>query len=435
VGYPREIQRREAESQVLRSLVQSNESSPRGRRRWRVAGLAGAVLLLLSALALAQLVPTYIITTVAGNGTAGYSGDSGAATSAELDYPSGIFLDSSGNLYIADQVNHRVREVSTSGTITTIAGNGTAGYLGDKAAATSAELNYPCAVAVDSKGDVFIADTANNVIREVSGGTITTFAGDNSLGAGYAGDGAAATSAQLDAPVGLAVDSAGNVYIADSNNNVIRKVTTDGNINTIVGNSYGDYGGDGGTAIASSINHPLGIALDAAGNLYIADQLNQRIRKVTATNNSITTTSIITTVAGSGVIGYSGDGGPAVNARFQDPSWVALDSSGNMFITDLVNNVVRRVSAADGTIATIAGNGHYGYYGDGGPALQAAVVFPLSVAVNAAGNIYIAQGENNVVRMLTPVQTSATSVAKHGAPAIQVLPRQSSVLASKAQGQ
>ncbi|MGO9239435.1 MAG: hypothetical protein ACLQBJ_01390 [Bryobacteraceae bacterium] len=435
MGYPRDIQRREAESQVLRSLVQSNESGPRGWRRGRVAGLAGAVLLLLSALALAQLVPTYIITTVAGTGTAGYSGDSAAATSAELDYPSGIFLDSSGNLYIADQVNHRVRMVNTSGIITTIAGNGTAGYLGDKAAATSAELNYPCGVAVDSSGNIYIADTGNNVIRKVSGGTITTFAGDNSLGGGYTGDTGVATSAQLNAPVGLAVDSAGNVWIGDTANNVIREVTTDGNINTVIGNSYGDYGGDGGTAIASSINHPLGIVLDAAGDMFIADQLNQRIRKVTATNNSIATTSIITTVAGSGVLGYSGDGGPAVNARFQDPSWVAVDSSGNMFITDLVNNVVRRVSAADGTIATIAGNGHYGYYGDGGPALQAAVVFPLSAAVNAAGNIYIAQGENNVVRLLTPVQTSASSVAQYGAPAIQVLPRQSSVLASKAQGE
>jgi sugar lactone lactonase YvrE len=404
--------------------VQSKKSGVRGWTPWRAACLAASVLALLPASGLAQGVPAYTITTVVGTGTAGFAGDSGAATSAELDLPGGIAIDGSGNLYIADQVNHRVRKVDASGTITTIAGNGTGGYSGDNGAATSAELNYPCGVAVDSSGDVYIADTGNNVIRKVAGGTITTFAGDFSLGSGYAGDTAAANAAQLDGPVGIVVDSAGNVWIGDTGNNVIREVTTDGNINTIVGNSYADFGGDGGAAIASSLNHPLGLALDATGNLYIADQLNQRIRKVAAAKSIITTTSIITTVAGSGILGYKGSGDLALDAGLLDPSWVAVDSAGNLFITDLVNNVVRRV-ATDGTIATVAGNGQFGDSGDGGPALQAAITFPLSVAVNAAGDVYIAQGENSVIRMLTPVQDASggSGLRRHGGSTIEVLPR------------
>ncbi|MGD0000834.1 MAG: hypothetical protein ABSE21_12115 [Bryobacteraceae bacterium] len=395
------------------------------------------MLALLPALGLAQVAPTYTIATAVGNGTAGFLGDGGAATSAELNYPTGIAFDSSGNLYIADHVNHRIRKVDTSGNITTIAGNGTLGYLGDSAAATSAELDSPCGVAVDSSGNVYIADTLNHVIRKVAGGTITTFAGDQSLGSGYTGDTAAATSAQLNTPVGIVVDSAGNVWIADTGNSVIREVTTDGNINTIVGNSYADYGGDGGTAIASSLNHPLGLALDAAGNMYIADQLNQRIRMVAATKGVITTTSIITTVAGNGILASKDTGNLAIDAGLSDPSWVAVDSAGNLFIADLVNNIVRRVAAADGTIATVAGNGQFGVYGDGGPALQAAITFPLSVAVNAAGKVYVSQGENNVIRVLTPVATTGSGARRHGIRSIEVLPRPrtESPLASTIEGE
>lgn len=420
---------------MIRSLVQSNSSGGRGWNPWRAAWLAGSVLALLPALGLAQVAPTYTIATAVGNGTAGFAGDGGAATSAELNYPTGMAFDSSGNLYIADHINHRIRKVDTSGNITTIAGNGTLGYAGDKGAATSAELKYPCGVAVDSSGNVYIADTGNNVVRKVAGGTITTFAGNNT--SGYTGDTAAATSAELNSPVGIVVDSKGNVWIADTGNNVIREVTTDGNINTIIGNSYADFGGDGGPAIASSLNHPLGLALDAAGNLLIADQLNQRIRKVEATNGVITTTSIIITVAGNGIFGSQGSGDLAVNAGLLDPSWVAVDSAGNLFITDLVNNVVRRVSASDGTIATVAGNGHFGVYGDGGPALQAAITFPLSVAVNAAGDVYIAQGENNVIRVLTPVATSGSDARRHGIRSIEVLPRPRTLapIASKIEAQ
>ena len=427
----------EAESQVIRSLVQSNDSCTRGWNPWRAACLAASVLALLPALGLAQVAPTYTIATAVGTGTAGFAGDGGAATSAELNYPTGIAFDSSGNLYIADHVNHRIRKVDTSGNISTIAGDGTLGYLGDSAAATSAELDSPCGVAVDSSGNVYIADTLNHVIRKVAGGTITTFAGDQSLGSGYSGDTAAATAAQLNTPVGIVVDSAGNVWIADTGNSVIREVTTDGNINTIIGNSYADYGGDGGPAIASSLNHPLGLALDAAGNMYIADQLNQRIRMVAATKGVISTTSIITTVAGNGILASKDTGTLAIDAGLSDPSWVAVDSAGNLFIADLVNNIVRRVAAADGTIATVAGNGQFGVYGDGGPALQAAITFPLSVAVNAAGKVYIAQGENNVIRVLTPVATTGSDARRHGTRSIEVLPRPrtESPLASTIEGQ
>ena len=427
----------EAESQVIRSLVQSNDSCTRGWNPWRAACLAASVLALLPALGLAQVAPTYTIATAVGTGTAGFAGDGGAATSAELNYPTGIAFDSSGNLYIADHVNHRIRKVDTSGNISTIDGDGTLGYLGDSAAATSAELDSPCGVAVDSSGNVYIADTLNHVIRKVAGGTITTFAGDQSLGSGYSGDTAAATAAQLNTPVGIVVDSAGNVWIADTGNSVIREVTTDGNINTIVGNSYADYGGDGGPAIASSLNHPLGLALDAAGNLYIADQLNQRIRMVAATKGVITTTSIITTVAGNGILASKDTGTLAIDAGLSDPSWVAVDSAGNLFIADLVNNIVRRVAAADGTIATVAGNGQFGVYGDGGPALQAAITFPLSVAVNAAGKVYVAQGDNNVIRVLTPVATTGSDARRHGTRSIEVLPRPrtESPLASTIEGQ
>jgi sugar lactone lactonase YvrE len=427
----------EAESQVIRSLVQSNDSCTRGWNPWRAACLAASVLALLPALGLAQVAPTYTIATAVGTGTAGFAGDGGAATSAELNYPTGIAFDSSGNLYIADHVNHRIRKVDTSGNISTIAGDGTLGYLGDSAAATSAELDSPCGVAVDSSGNVYIADTLNHVIRKVAGGTITTFAGDQSLGSGYSGDTAAATAAQLNTPVGIVVDSAGNVWIADTGNSVIREVTTDGNINTIIGNSYADYGGDGGPAIASSLNHPLGLALDAAGNLYIADQLNQRIRMVAATKGVITTTSIITTVAGNGILASKDTGTLAIDAGLSDPSWVAVDSAGNLFIADLVNNIVRRVAAADGTIATVAGNGQFGVYGDGGPALQAAITFPLSVAVNAAGKVYVAQGENNVIRVLTPVATTGSDARRHGTRSIEVLPRPrtESPLASTIEGE
>jgi len=249
---------------------------------------AVAALLFLPAVCAAQ--SGYTITTFAGNNTSGFSGDAGAATSAQLAGPISLWVDSSGNLYIADENNNRIRKVS-AGTITTIAGNGTKGYAGDGLAATNAatELNLPNAIALDKSGNLYIVDSGNYVIRKVvSGGTISTIAGDNltssQVGAGFGGDNGPATMAQLGLCSGIAVDGAGNVYISDTGNNRVRKVDTSGNITTVVngGISGGAVGssGDGGLAVQAHINNPEGLAMDAAGNLYIADTNNNKIRKV-----------------------------------------------------------------------------------------------------------------------------------------------------------
>ena len=325
---------------------------------------------------------TYLISTVAGNGTQGFSGDSGAPTSAQLALPGSIAFDSSGNLYIADGANNRVRKVA-GGVITTLAGTGTAGYTGDKGAATSAELNDPTGVAVDSSGNVYIADTANNVVRMVNpSGTITTFAGNNS--GGFSGDGAAATSAQLNFPTAVAADTKGNVYIADANNNAIR-VVYGGNIYTVtLSNTY--------------LLNPEGVAVDASGNIFVADTGNQRVVEFTAGQY------LFFPIAGTGVSGFSGDSGQALNAQLADPKGVAVDAAGYLYIADTINSRIRKV-APDGTITTIAGSGQPVYGGDGGYATQAPMSFPAAVAIDPSGNVYLADTHNSVVRrlqLLTP---------------------------------
>jgi uncharacterized protein (TIGR03437 family) len=328
----------------------------------------------------------YVINTYAGDRTIGFTGDGGAPASAELYLPLGLTLDSSNNLYIVDSVNQRIRKVS-GGAINTVAGDGTFGYTGDKGAATSAEMLNPSAVAVDSLGNIYIADTGNHVIREVvtgttatadsvSAGDIITFAGNNT--GGYAGDGGSATSAELEFPTGVAVDSSGNVYIADSGNNVIREVTngiintivggnattqqlsdpetvlvdssgslyisepsayrvskfSDGNLTVIAGNGVIGSSGDNGPAVEASLDEPSGIALDSKGYLYICDTINSRIRKVSPDG-------IITTIAGLGNPGYYGDGGPASGALLYFPRAVVVDPSGNVYVSDTGNDIVR----------------------------------------------------------------------------------------------
>jgi trimeric autotransporter adhesin len=336
--------------------------------------------------------PQYTISTVAGNAAngSGYSGDNGPANQAQLANPCGIAVDSSGNLYIADQANERIREAAPGGNINTVAGNGTPGFTGDGGAATSAEITLPCGVAVDSMGDIFFTQTdvagvtTASAVREVSGGNITTLAGGNSttpLGAGYTGDGGPAVNAQLNNPLDIKLDGAGNIYIADTLNSAIREITTDGNIRTVEGNGH--------------LNRPEGIALDSAGNLYIADTHNYCVRKLAS--------GVLTTIAGScGSLGFSGDNGPATQALLNYPTGVAVDTAGDIFIVDSHNFRVRMI-APNGSIYTIAGNGGTGAGGDGGAATSAQLNFPFSIALGATGVVYIGDQQNNEIRALTPV--------------------------------
>ncbi|MGA7832360.1 MAG: NHL repeat-containing protein [Terracidiphilus sp.] len=395
---------------------------------------------------------TASIYTVAGNGTAGFTGDGGSAKLAEFGKAGltgvyGIALDSHNNLYLADGDNNRVRAVGAfayglpaHGIITTIAGNGTAGYSGDGGAAISGELHTPWGVSVDPYDNVYIADANNVAIRAIASSTgniltlaatglggdgvaadpygdffvantgynrvlagipgsssynIYLWAGNTNGTVGYSGDGGTAPNALLHGPQGAAVDSSDNVYIADTINNRIRKVTesTD-DISTIAGNGTAGYSGDGNTATNAELNNPYGVAVDSSGNIYIADTYNNRIRKVTAS------TQQISTVAGNGTAGYSGDGGAATNAEVYLPTGVAVDSSGNIYIADYGNNRVRMVTVSTGAISTIAGNGTAGYTGDGAAATSAELNRPAGVAVDAKGNIFIADSSNNRIRVV-----------------------------------
>jgi hypothetical protein len=271
-----------------------------------------------------------IITTAAGNGAGTYSGDGIAATKAAVS-PSGVAVDAFGDLFVADTGNNRVREVGTNGIITTLAGNGTNGYSGDGGAATNASLWEPSGAVVDSSGNIFIADMSNNRIRKVgTNGIITTTAGNGTNG--YSGDGGPATNASLANPIGVVFDAFGNLFIGDYQNNRVRKVDTNGMITTVAGNGTNGYSGDGGVATNASLSNPAGLALDSSGNLYIADSGNHRVREVG-------TNGMISTVAGSGAAGYFGDGGKATNAFLEAPTGVALDLSGNLIITDTTEHV------------------------------------------------------------------------------------------------
>jgi sugar lactone lactonase YvrE len=349
-----------------------------------------------------EVTPAGVVSTVAGNGTAGFSGDGGPATSAQLDEPFGVAVDTAGNLFIADLGNERVRKVTPGGVVSTAAGNGTQGFSGDGGPATAAQLNFPQDAAVDTAGNLFIADLGNNRVRKVTpGGVISTVAGGGTSGLG---DGGQATSAQLYNPTGVAVDTAGNLFIADKGNYRIRKVTTGGVISTVAGNGTAGFSGDGGPATSAQLNEPNGVAVDTAGNLFIADLSNQRIRKVTPAG-------IISTVAGNGTGGFSGDGGPATSAQFYSPDGAAVDTSGNMFIADVGNNRVRKVTPG-GVISTVAGGGTSGL-GDGGLATSAELNFPWGVAVDTAGNLFIGDTSNNRVRKVTPGGV-ITTVAGNG---------------------
>lgn len=343
---------------------------------------------------------TGIIDTVAGTGAFGFGGDGGTALTAVLNAPTGLALGN-GSLYIADRNNQRVRAVA-GGTISTVAGNGTPTYAGDGLPAVSASLDGPNGLAFDAAGNLYIADTQNSRVRMVGpGGVITTFAGNGTV-SGFGGEGDPATLTPLNAPQGVVADSAGNIYVADTDHNRVIRVDSAGDMHTVAGTgTAGDAGDAGGaTGLLAELNGPAGLAVDAAGNLYIADSGNHRIRMLGPSG-------IVSTIAGTGTAGFSGDGGAAAAAELSYPAAVAVDASGNLYIADTGNNRVRMVTT-DGNIATISGTGEASFNGENGAALAMALFNPGGVALDGQGNLWVADTGNNRVRMLSPTQTVVT---------------------------
>jgi len=331
------------------------------------------------------------IQTVAGDGYLHAVGDGSAATSAVLVQPSSVGLDSGGNLYIADPGTERVRLVSPSGTIVTLAGTGTAGVGTDQVAASSSPLNAPMGVAVDASGNVLIADTNNHRVRKV--GVTRVIA--NLVGTGAAGIGPdlqAPLSTPLHGPKGVCVDRSGTVYVVDTSNHRVLRVPPTGLAETLAGSGSSGSGGDGGQAKLAQLNQPSACSVDSFGNVFVADTLNHRIRKVTPPG-------VITTVAGTGDPGSTGDEGPATSARLQAPCGVAVTDSGDIFIADTGNHRIRQITP-DGVIHTIAGQGSAGWSGDGGSALTALLNAPQGLVLDGSGAIYLADTGNNRVRRL-----------------------------------
>ena len=365
------------------------------------------------------------ISTVAGTGERGYGGDGGLAVDAQLSGPIGVAVDADGNIYFSDIGNDRIRRVSAKGIITTFAGTGEEGYSGDGGPAVEAQLSAPRGLAVDSSGNLYIADTRNHAIRRVdTTGTITTVAGSGERGNG--GDGGAAVEARLNTPRDIAVDGSGNLYIADTRTSTVRQVDTAGIITTIAGTGEQGYSGDGGSAVSAQLSAPYRVSVDGSGNLFIADTWNHRVRKVD-------TRGIITTIAGIGGIGinndggYSGDGGPAVEAQLDSPRGIAVGGSGNLYIADTGNDRIRRVDTA-GIITTIAGVGETSYSGDGGHAVSALLNYPAGVAVDDSGILYIADTGNHRIRRVdtagiitTIAGTGEAGYGGDGGPAVEAL--------------
>ena len=449
---------------------------------------------------------TGLVRTVAGNGLHGFGGDGGPATAARLADPSAIALDAQGNLYVADADNNRIRKIDASGTISTLAGTGNWGSEGDGGPAVQAEFSAVYGIAVDSGGNVYVSDTWNDRIRKIdASGTITTVAGTGEEG--YLGDGGPALEARLDKPRGIAVDAAGNLFIADSENHRVRRVGMDGMIETIAGTGEAGFSGDGGPATAASLSEPVavavsdegivviadsenarirmiggdgtistvmgaeeyafgeapgpgtqvslgsprsvaftpdadlyvadayrdriyrldsdgwaevlvglgirdlqspgGVAADAEGNIFVADRSSHRVLRVSSDGT-------VSVFAGTGIPGSSGDGGPAAGARFFSPSDVAVDPAGNLYVLERFRNRIRKVDRS-GIVSTLAGTGEPGFGGDGGPARQAVFQWPQGIAVDSLGQVYVADSRNHRIRKIDSTGTIST-IAGTGVP-------------------
>ncbi len=333
-----------------------------------------------------------IITTVAGDGTLGFSGDGGQATVAQLSGPLGIVVDALGNYYISE-ATHRIRKVDVNGVITTIAGTGIGGFSGDNGPATAANLNSPVGMAFDSQGDLYFAEFDNNRIRKItmSTGIITTAAG---MGVnGFNGDGGPALLAQISGPTGVCFDALDNMYIADLANARVRRVDNiTGIISTVAGDGTATHTGDGGPATQAGIGNVYDVKCDQLGSLIFSEILNQYIRKVT------TATGIISTIGGNGTAAFSGDGGPATAASINEPQGIAIDAAGNIFIAELNNRRVRRIDAVTNIITTVAGNGSTVSSGDGGPATSAGL---RPGAVATSGTDLLIADFNHRIRKVT----------------------------------
>lgn len=346
------------------------------------------------------------ITTFAGNGLAGFGGDGGPAAQAMINRVDALAVDGAGNVYMADEKNNRVRKVDRNGVITTFAGSGTAGFGGDSGPAAQAQLNTPTGVCTDTNGNVYINDISNFRVRKVSpSGVITTVAGNGQgssiIGTtfGTLGDGGPATSASFSIAIRCATDRNGNLFVVDQGAHCVRKIDTGGTISTFAGHcvaasASNGFSGDGGPATSAVLNNPTALTFDAQGNLFITDQFNHRIRRVDSSGT-------IQTVAGNGSQTFSGDGGSATAAGIPFPGSVVVDPAGNLFIVDGVDNRVREVTGS--TINTIAGTGAAAYGGDNGPPLQAMLNSPFGITLDASGNLYVADSSNNRIRKISGV--------------------------------
>jgi DNA-binding beta-propeller fold protein YncE len=355
------------------------------------------LILSLGTLLLAQTGPT--ISTVAGTGRPGDHGDGGPAAQAELNMPFDVAFDAQGNLFLSDTFNHRIRRIDArTNIITTVAGNGKKGFSGDGGPATEAELNEPYGIVLDSRGNLFVADRLNRRVRRIDAAAriITTLAGDGLRG--YSGDGGPASKAGLVEPNGVALDASGErLFIADVADHRVRVVNlSTGVISTFAGTGRGRHDGDGGPATSASIFGARAVDVGSDGTVYLLERQGNTLRAVNPA------TGLIKTVAGTGAKGYSGDGGPALKATFDGPKELAVDRAGNILLVDTENHAIRRIEAATGIVRTVAGSGQRGGEGDGGPATSARLDRPHGVAIGPDGAVYIGDTGNHRLRKVVP---------------------------------